>query len=111
MFTQHAHGSFSVTIKGDFHCGPGSDSPKSFEWAATLSFPDSALNEHGFLLDNTVYGKYFRELRETADSCELLVLKAAKHFHRSAPYATKVEVSVTVPGLATVTNIQPEGAL
>ena len=41
-------------------------------------------------------------------SCELLVLKAAKHYWALVrDRAQTVTVSIAVPGLAKITNIQP----
>ncbi len=107
MFTQFAHGNFAVDVEGEFHCGPDNTSPKIFGWSVNINWPDEALDEHGFLLDNTSFRHYFDTLAVTSDSCELIVLKAAKHFKAIAKDAQAVTVSIEVPGLATVSNTQP----
>ncbi len=108
MFKQQADGQFSVEVKGDFHCGPDHSSPKIFNWEVEICWADSALDQRGFLLDNMEFRKYFNTLGVTEDSCELLVLKAAKHYWTEVrDRAQNVSVSVHVPGLAKITNIQP----
>ena len=52
-------------------------------------WPDEALDNRGFLLDNMMFRGYFTGLGYTTDSCELLVL-AAKHFKGLATTAKKV---------------------
>lgn len=97
-----------MEVKGDFHCGMDQTSPKIFNWEVEICWSDSALDERGFLLDNMDFRKYFNTLGVTADSCELLVLKAAKHYWAEvSARAQKVTVSVRVPGLAKITNEQP----
>lgn len=108
MFKQFADGSFSIDVKGEFHCGVDNDSPKIFNWEVEICWSDSALDERGFLLDNMAFRKYFNTLGVTTDSCELLVLKAAKHYWAEVrDRAQTVSVSIQVPGLAKITNIQP----
>ncbi len=43
----------------------------------------------------------------TSESCELMAMKAAKHFKSEARFAKKVSVGIIVPGLAKITNVQP----
>lgn len=108
MFKQFAEGTFSVEVKGDFHCGPDHDSPKVFNWEVEICWSDAALDPRGFLLDNMAFRNYFRTLGVTEDSCELMVLKAAKHYWAEVrDRAQTVSVSINVPGLAKITNIQP----
>lgn len=106
MFAQEANGQFLVEVGGDFHCGPDHESPKLLTWDVEITWPDVALDGRGFLLDNMGFRAYFNAIHYTTESCELLVLKAAKHFRALADKAIKVEVSITVPGLATITNVQ-----
>lgn len=107
MFEQEGYGSFTAEVGGDFHCGPDPSSPKTFNWIVKVEWPDdSVLDEKGFLLDNMSFKRYFEALHMVTDSCEILVLKAAKHFRAKAPGA-KVSVSIDVPGLARITNKQP----
>lgn len=106
MFTQSADGRFTVEVGGEFHCGPDHTTPKNFGWAVTIDWDDTTLDQHGFLLDNMGFRDYFNKLQFTTDSCELLAIKSAKHFKALAPLAHKVSVSITVPGLATITNTQ-----
>lgn len=76
MFTQSASGEFSIEVSGLYHCGPNHDSPKMFHYDVQLSWPDDALDDKGFLLDNTAFQAYFDHLGHTDLSCERLVIKA-----------------------------------
>lgn len=107
MFHQRAAGTFQIEVGGEFHCGPDHSSPKIFGWSVEIDWDDEALNQNGFLLDNMMFRGYFMGLSYTTDSCELLVLKASKHFKGLAGNALKVTVGIDVPGLSTVTNTQP----
>ena len=107
MFKQLADGKFSVHVEGPFHCGPDHTSPKTFEWNVEVCWPDDALDPKGFLFDNEYFKQYFDGLQVLTDSCELFVLKAAKHIKAQAKTATSVSVGLRVPGLAKIINIQP----
>lgn len=82
-FRQQALGNFSIDVIGEFHCGPDNTSPKIFNYEVELRYPTgrAALDEHGFLLDNTFFRLYFSSLKETSLSCELLVIHCAHEIH------------------------------
>lgn len=106
MFSQRAVGTFEPAVAGEFHCGPDHTSPKLFNWEVRLQWPDAALDPNGFLLDNMSFREYFNAIEVLTDSCELVTIKAAKHFTALAPAAGKVTVTIEVPGLAKVSNTQ-----
>lgn len=102
MFFQHVTGEFSVEVGGPWHCGPNDDSPKLLNYEVLVEYQDSALDEHGFLVDNLEFKRYFNSLGYTEDSCELMAKKAAEHFCRVAHKADWVYVNICVPGLACI---------
>jgi hypothetical protein len=97
MFKQSATGSFTVPIVGDWHCGPDATSPKTFPYRVTAEYPDTALDAHGFLLDNTAFSAYFAEIGRTpvSESCELLCKRIARELatmagHRASQVTARV---------------------
>lgn len=76
-FIQRASDSFTIEVHGPYHCGPDHTSPKQFTFEVELSYPESALDENGFLLDNLYFKRYFDGLGCTELSCEQLCRKAA----------------------------------
>lgn len=103
MFIQHATGHFQVAVGGKWHCGPDNSSPKQLAYEIKIEYPDSALDSHGFLLDNLEFQKYFDSIQYTEDSCELMAWRAADHFFQMASNsACKVHADIKVPGLADI---------
>jgi hypothetical protein len=103
MFVQHCKGKFTINVGGRWHCGPDHTSPKTLQYDVRVEYPDTALDEHGFLLDNTSFAEYFNRLSYTEDSCELLAKGAAEHFNEACGHkARKIAVDISVPGLADV---------
>lgn len=83
-FTQEAKGNFTVAVSGPYHCGPNHESPKTFPYRVTVKYPESALDDKGFLLDNTFFQEYFDGLKTVETSCELLVKHCAEFFWDAA---------------------------
>ncbi len=109
MFRQHAKGIFTTEVGGQWHCGPDHTSPKQLLYEVTIQYPDSALDSHGFLVDNLAFQQYFDTIRYTEDSCEMLAKKAADWFcglcqHKEA----RVDVDICVPGLADIDYTEVE---
>src|ERR1041385_2755544 len=102
MYIQHATGSFEVEVGGEWHCGPDHTTPKTLTYDVRIQYPDTALDRHGFLIDNLEFRTYFDNVRYTEDSCELLAKKSADHFTALAPQCYKVQVDICVPGLADI---------
>ncbi len=108
MFKQHATGSFSVEVGGDWHCGPDHTSPKLLTYDIVIEYHGADLDKHGFLIDNTEFKKYFDSIHYTESSCELMCKAAADHFCEIANHRlhtgglARVDVDICVPGLADV---------
>lgn len=103
MFTQHAKGIFTVEVGGRWHCGPDNTSPKQLVYEVTVQYPDSALDGHGFLIDNLAFQKYFDTIRYTEDSCERIAQHATEFFCGICQHKdSKVDVDICVPGLADI---------
>ncbi len=102
MFTQHVTGDFYLEVGGPWHCGPDDSSPKRLKYEVLIEYPDQALDEHGFLIDNLAFRRYFDSIGYTVDSCEVIAMKACLHFCRLAQLAHLVCVDVCVPGLACI---------
>ncbi len=101
MFVQHAKGDFWVHVNGDWHCGPDPSNPKRLKYDVRIEYPNEALDCHGFLIDNLEFTRYFDSITETSDSCELLAKNAADYFCQLCKHReTKVNVDITIPGLA-----------
>lgn len=79
-FTQEATGKFTVEVTGPYHCGPNHESPKTFPYRVTVDYPETALDEKGFLLDNSFFQQYFDSLGTIENSCELLAKHCAEFF-------------------------------
>ncbi len=104
MYLQHANGEFQVAVGGDWHCGPDSTSPKKFRYDVQIYYPDDALDNHGFLIDNQCFKTYFDSLGYVEESCELLAKKCADHFNQlAAGKEWRVLVKIMVPDLADIT--------
>lgn len=94
-FTQHATDCFTVEVTGPYHCGPDDTSPRQFKFEVTIEYPDDALDEKGFLLDNLTFKQYFNSLGVTDLSCELLCRKATNDLHamtNGRAYETQVAI-------------------
>lgn len=77
-FTQKANGQFCVpVVPGTPHCGINDESLCSCAYRIALEYDDSALDENGFLLDNTAFREYFAKLASNpvTVSCENLARK------------------------------------
>lgn len=59
-FKQFATNPFTVEVEGPYHCGPDHTSPKTFTYQVEIEYPSDALDDKGFLLDNTAFGDYFQ---------------------------------------------------
>lgn len=104
MFVQHATGEFQVDVGGLWHCGPDHTSPKRLVYDVKIVYPDDALDEHGFLVDNESFQQYFGGLGYTEDSCELLAKHCCEYFKQLAQGKAKdIQVDIAVPGLADIT--------
>jgi hypothetical protein len=102
-FVQRAQGSFTVEVHGEYHCGPNHDSPKEFTYEVEIHYPEEALDENGFLLDNLFCGRYFNSLGSTELSCERLARKAAMDLHSAARMAKRTAVGIwAIPGAAKI---------
>ncbi len=111
MFTQHATGMFDIEVGGQWHCGPDTNPRQRFSFEVTIEYPDSALDGHGFLIDNLAFQKYFDTLRYTEDSCEMVAMKANAFFRSLCCHRdTKVTVDICVPGLADIECAEVEDA-
>ena len=71
-FEQYATGVMNIEVLGEFHCGPNNESPRDFTWEVQVRYPEGALDEKGFLLDNLLFEEFFDRIRKTSLSCELL---------------------------------------
>lgn len=97
-FKQEAHGSFSVHVLGENHCGPDHNSPKSFPFSVCIEYPVEALDARGFLLDNLHFRSYFDGIGQTDLSCELLARKCADDLFR-ATGGRCIKVTVSIWGI------------
>jgi hypothetical protein len=102
MFYQHVTGDFEVAIGGAYHCGPDDSSPKRLQFEVLVEYPDDALDERGFLIDNLTFQHYFNSIGYTTDSCELIAKHAGEYFCSLATKALWVYVNICVPGLACI---------
>src|SRR5579863_1463401 len=80
-FNQFAQGKFTIDVTGPYHCGPDHTTPKTFDFEVALRYHEDALDERGFLIDNTHFRQYFNALGTTDLSCERLVRKASQDFY------------------------------
>ncbi len=77
-FTQSANGTFSVYLRpGTPHCGPRTRATplrEAFDYQVTIGYHSDALDEHGFLVDNTWFAQYFEAFShaQIGISCERL---------------------------------------
>lgn len=74
-FTQKANGIFCVpVVPGTPHCGINDESLCSCAYRVSLEYDDTALDQNGFLLDNTAFRDYFASLasKPITISCENL---------------------------------------
>lgn len=79
-YAQHASGEFSVDVMpGTKHCGIN-DNRGQFRYQVDIDYTGSALDETGFLLDNTDFQRYFQALEPLSISCELFARRCAQHF-------------------------------
>jgi hypothetical protein len=96
-FEQTAEGTFKCRVKpGTPHCGPGYD-PNGFDfkYQILIKYDPLALDEHGFLLDNTTFHDYFSRYatQEIEISCEKFACKIADDFAAMAtPHILRIEV-------------------
>jgi hypothetical protein len=81
-FKQHASGEFDATVvPGTNHCGID-DANGHFRFEVDIDFHGSRdpLDDHGFLFDNTDFGRYFSSLPPISVSCERLAEQSAHAF-------------------------------
>ncbi len=102
MFTQTAQGKFTANVSDMFHCGLD-HSPQTFTFRVQIHWPDGALDEHGFLLDNLAFQQYFDGIGSFTESCEML----AKHCEQElakmcGAKGEHISVDIGVPGLADI---------
>lgn len=115
-FTQIASGSFEFrTVQGTPHCGVVQDGkPLTLNYLVTVDYPETALDENGFLLDNTWFRDYFANYVGTriSISCERLAVVIAQHICEAIGdrECNRVHVSLTVPKLATVQYVRDGNA-
>lgn len=81
-FEQFAQGTMTIEVEGDWHCGPDNTSPRKFDWEVLITYPDGALDEKGFLLDNLSFEGFFNGLGKTSLSCEKLTEKCCEELWR-----------------------------
>lgn len=97
MFKQRAFGTteFQV-IPGTPHCGVN-DQTVTVNWKIELTWKSDALDENGFLLDNTAFKGYFTAMSTVPVniSCENLAKKIA-HDIRDMAGERLISVSVTL---------------
>ncbi len=102
MYIQRAQGKFTADVTGPFHCGLDK-SPQTFTYKVEVRWPDSALDEHGFLLDNLEFQRFFDSIGHFTESCELLARRCEQEL--AGLCGTKgehVSVDIGVPGLADI---------
>ncbi len=108
MFIQHATGQFRLNVGGEWHCGDGPE-PKILTFDVKIEYPDTALNSHGFLIDNLEFQRYFDTIQYSEKSCELLAWQAADHFFKLANHSEcRVHCDIKVPGLADIEYVEEE---
>ena len=107
-FEQYATGIMNIEVEGDFHCGPDNTSPRDFTWEVLVVYPDEALDEHGFLLDNLEFEEYFKSLKRTNKSCEELIQAACEDFWAACSgRARELRTTIwAIPGKVKVTKIR-----
>ncbi len=87
-FTQQAEGTFAVYLRPNTpHCGPRTRAiavRETFEYRIVLTFGKDALDEHGFLIDNTWFSQYFASFDgvQIGISCEKLTCLIADDLAR-----------------------------
>jgi len=106
-YVQEAQGEFTIEVSGPYHCGPDHTTPKRFPYKVTIHYHDGALDENGFLLDNTSFREYFNTLGCTSLSCERLCDKAANDLHNATNgRAQRTAVQIwAIPGHAAITKV------
>jgi hypothetical protein len=98
MYTQKANGTIDLkVIPGGTHCGID-DNMLHLTYAICLTFDDDALDESGFLLDNTSFRGYWTAMSTVAIdySCELLAMKVGKDLAAMAgPHLRSISVELS----------------
>lgn len=87
-FTQKANGTFAVYLRPNTpHCGPRTSAHpirETFSYRVSLTFSQDALDQHGFLVDNTFFRDYFASFNgvQIGISCERLTCLIAEDLAR-----------------------------
>lgn len=98
-YKQSAEGHFSCeVVVGTPHCGID-EHRGEFKYIVEIGYSDRrALDDNGFLLDNTTFRDYFKNLDRLVRSCELVAEEACEHFMEllgpRAQYVTSLSVRI-----------------
>lgn len=121
-FTQTAHGQFTAYLQPNSpHCGPDqSHTPISrrFAFKVQIIWSAEALDEQGFLLDNTWFHSYFASLEHAriSISCEKPAILACEDICRECGprlcHCESVSVEIEgIPGVTVAAKANPQHAV